>query len=90
MLEIKVNANTPRCQIVATGTTKDLLVEICMVINSLYNTMHKQDRLLAEIFRREMEGIVSKPNSPLWELDAIPGEGLAIFTPAKRKGEDDG
>lgn len=89
MLDIKVNADTPRCQIVATGSTKDLLVEICMVISSIYSTMHKQDGMMAEVFHQELQGIISNADSPVWQVDSIPGDGLAIFVPNVQDMQED-
>ena len=85
MLKVNVNSKSLECSLEATGTTKDLMVEVCMVINSLYSTMHKQDRLLAEFFRKEIQSVVGDPGSPLWELDAIRGTGLMMTIPIKRE-----
>lgn len=88
MLECKVDSKKLACGVTATGTTKDIMVEICMIINSIYSTMHKQDRLLAEVFRAEMRSVCGDLNSPLWELDAMQGNGLVMTMPIKR--EEDG
>jgi len=90
MLEVKVDSKSLVCSIEATGTTSDIMVEICMVVNSLYSTMHKQDRLMAEIFRQDLRKVFSNPKSPLWELDAIHGSGLVMTVPIKREDENDG
>ena len=90
MLEVKVDSKNLACSIEATGTTADIMVEICMVVNSLYSTMHKQDRLLAEIFRQDLRKVFVDQKSPLWDLDALRGQGLVMTMPIKREDDDNG
>ena len=80
MLDIKVSRND--IDIELTGTKEEIMAELCMAINRIYSTIHKQDRLLAGFFMEQMRHIISDPHSIVCDTDALKGgTGIMISAP---------
>lgn len=83
MLEFKVDRE--RNQIMANGTTEEIMTDLCLVINSLYSAMAGRDKLLASLFRKGITRLVCDPDSALWDTNASCGTGLVISVPRKQE-----
>lgn len=73
---LKVNVNGNHSHIEATGSTEEIMTDICLIINGLYATMLNQNKELAHIFRKGLTRVVVDPDSVLWDASASRGTGL--------------
>lgn len=85
MLNVKITGK--RCQIDANGSTEEIMTDCALIINSIYVTMLKQDKVLATIFRKGLSRLVVDPDSALWDPTATHGTGIMITAPGKREGD---
>lgn len=84
MLNIKVGE--PGIHVEATGSLDEITAEICIVINSLYNTVRKQDDEMATGFRYMLAQAITDPKSPVWGKEIPGGLGLVVTIPRKLEG----
>ena len=88
MLDIKVDGEN--IKVTATGSTVDIMTELCFVIANIHATMHQQNQLMAELFRGEMSRVVGNPNSMMWDVGAVPSSGTRYVITMPIKREEDG
>ena len=84
---LKVNVNGNRSQIEATGSTEEIMTDICLIINGIYATMLNRNKELAHIFRKGFTRVVVDPDSVLWDASASRGTGLMMTVPNVHEGD---
>lgn len=57
------------------------------MIGGFYSQLMHSDPLIAQIFRYNMQKLISDPNSPMWDTSASQ-EGVCIIQPKKSKEEN--
>lgn len=85
MLDIKTHGNAVRMEI--RGSTEEIMADVCMVINNIYSSMYKQNKPLANVFRKGITRVIVDPDSPMWDPNASRGIGFMVSTPIKSEEE---
>ena len=63
--------------VMASGSTKELAAEVCMLVGSVWISMKKRDENNEEAFRLMLKAALTDETSPVWKEDEYTG-GLAI------------
>ena len=72
--------------VMASGSTKELAAEVCVLVGSMWSSMKKRDEDNAEAFRMMLKAALTDETSPVWEEDKYTG-GLAIALMHEMEGE---
>ena len=83
MLDVKVSEHG--CRITASGSVSEILADITVMINDLYGTMAKQDKVLSAVFRENLTRAVTDPESTAWTQTPF-GTGFMVTMPGKQEG----
>lgn len=72
--------------VMASGGTKELAAEVCLMVGSMWSTMKKRNENNAEAFRLLLKSALTDETSPVWKEDEYTG-GLAIALMHEVEGE---
>lgn len=72
--------------VMASGGTKELAAEVCLMVGSMWSTMKKRDENNAEAFRLLLKAALTDETSPVWKEDEYTG-GLAVALMHEMEGE---
>lgn len=72
--------------VMASGGTKELAAEVCIMVGSMWSSMKKKDEDSAEAFRMLLKAALTDETSPVWKEDEYTG-GLAIALMHEMEGE---
>ena len=87
MLNIKFKGNGKQAIIMASGSLRDILAELCMTVSDLYKQMKKSAPPVAEEFRRAFILAVTDPSGPMWNGELQADFGMMGVTPVKKDGD---
>ena len=73
--------------VMASGGTKELAAEVCMLVGSMWSSMKKRDEDNAEAFRQMLKAALTDETSPVWKEDEYTG-GLDIAMMREMEGEE--
>lgn len=66
MLKVNIKKGE-QSEIVATGSTSEIMAEIVVMISSIYGQMQTADKIGAEEFRLGLFNVMTDPNGPMWK-----------------------
>ena len=66
MLKVNIKKGE-QSEIVATGSTAEIMADIVVTINSIYGQMQAADKNGAEEFRLGLFNVMTDPNGPMWK-----------------------
>lgn len=72
--------------VMASGSTKELAAEVCLMVGSMWSSMKKRDEDNAEAFRMMLKAALTDETSPVWKEDEYEG-GFAIALMHEMEGE---
>lgn len=81
MLNININRTDDTVKIEATGNMLTLIGELTFVIHDFYNSMYKHDPDMAAVFQSNLVGVLSDPDSPVWQLHEPYGASFIMSIP---------
>lgn len=59
--------------VMASGSTKELVAEVCVMVGSMWSSMKKRDENNAEGFRKMLQAALTDETSPVWKEDEYEG-----------------
>lgn len=66
---IKCKINRPkRIFLKARGTAHDLMIETAVVIQLIYSAIYKENKEGAEMFKKNLLGVLLDPETPVWKV----------------------
>lgn len=84
---LKVEIDETKAKAEAKGGIDTITCEIAVLIHCMYNQIHENDAISAQVFRKMLTKLVADPNSVIWTDLHIGGTGICMIIP-KRRGED--
>lgn len=73
--------------VMASGGTKELAAEVCLMVGSMWSSMKKRDEDNAEAFRLMLKAALTDETSPVWKEDEYTG-GLTLAMMREMEGEE--
>lgn len=85
-MALKCDVVNEEAKIIAQGSTKDMVNDVMVIINSLYSDLLDFDKIQASFFKFAMTRAVNDANSPLWVPRKKDEGDLAIHIPISPDG----
>ena len=79
---IKVTIDKGQSVVAASGTTKDIVAELGLMVGRIYSVMKERNPRNAGVFRIALQAVVSD-DSPIWQIDTAPDLAIVMETPVK-------
>ena len=83
---IRATIDNKGAAVMASGSTKEMAAEVCVLVGSMWSTMKKRDENSAEAFRLMLKAALTDETSPVWKEDEYTG-GLNIALMHEMEGE---
>ena len=85
---IKANVSVERVILEANGTLEDILADTCRMINAVYMSLLRGNPVGAEVYKSVLQGAVSDPESPIWQVNEQDGAVMVDMSELKRQMEE--
>lgn len=83
---LKTDIEKPDVKILASGSTSELLDDLCQIINGLYRQISKSDAFLGEAWKLLLQRVVVDEDGPLWDMfPRSEEEAISMIVPKKKK-----
>ena len=69
MLKCYVDSEKEKILIDADGDMKNIVTDLCFLVNQIYTSLHEQDMEDATLFRIALAAALSDLESPVWNPD---------------------
>lgn len=85
---IKANVSGERVSLATHGTMKDILCDSALIIKAVYTTFCRKNPDVGEAYKSMMQGVVSDPESPIWQVNEQDGDVMVDMAELKRQMEE--
>lgn len=81
MLKIDIDSPKNCAKITTSGTGKDILCDLALVINAIYKSIEEHEPLVAAEFRMCLQATVNDPR--FWAVESVRGFGFFASWPGR-------